>query len=101
MVKAVANKFGASILEVEAKDPNITPNTNNSRTKGITRIVIKATAAIITTSTKHTSKVITQINTKAEPKPMVSSNSEDMVMVGPLVTVIIVINTSIMAMIKQ
>ena len=35
-VKAVADNFGASIQEVEAKDPSIIPNTNdNSRTKGI------------------------------------------------------------------
>ena len=99
MVKAVANNFEASHSEAEARDLSIIHF--NFRTTGFREVHIKVTAINTVTTTNPTSRVINQICTEVKAVAVVLNKQEDMIMVGPITTIITITSISITLMISR
>ena len=98
MVKAVADNFKASHSEVEARDLSIIHI--NFRTTGFREVHIRVTAINTVATTNPTSRVINQMHTEVEAVAAVLNKQEDVVMVGPITTIITITSISITLMIS-
>ena len=87
MVKAVADNSKASHSKAEARDLSITHV--NFRIKDFREIHIRAAAINTVATANPTSRVINQTHTEVEAIAMVINKQEDMVVVGPITTIII------------
>ena len=85
MVKVITDNLEVSHKEVEAKNLNII--NVNSRNIGFREAHINRTVLNTATATSPTFREIKQITTEVEAMARVLSNSEDMVMVGPIIRV--------------
>ena len=99
LVKVVANNLEASHNKTEAKDLSIIHV--NSRTTGLREVHIRATAINTVVTANPTSRVINQIHTKVEAVAVVLNKQEDVVMVGPITTIITITSISITLMISR
>ena len=99
MVKAVAGNFKASHSEVEARDLSI--NHVNFRTTSFREVYIRVTAINTVATTHPTSRVINKIHTEVEAMAVVLNKQEDVVMVGPITTIITITSISITLMISR
>ena len=85
MVKAVTDNLEVSHKETEAKDLNII--NINCRTINIREAHINRTVLNMAPATNPIFRVVKQITTEVEAMAGVLSNSEDAVMVGPIIRV--------------
>ena len=99
IVKAVANNLEASHREAEARDLSIIHV--NFRTTGFREVHIRVTTINTVATANPTSRVINQIHTEVEAVAMVLNKQEDMVMVGPITTIITITSISITLMISR
>ena len=86
MVKAVTDNLEVLHKEAEAKDLNII--NINSRIIGFREVHINRTVLNTAIATNPTFREIKQITTEVEAMAGVLSNSEDVVMVGPIIRAI-------------
>ena len=99
LVKAVADNSEASHSEAEARDLSIIYV--NFRTTGFREVHIRVTVIHTVATTNPTSRVINQIPTEEEAVAGVLNTQEDVVMVGPITTIIIIASISIILMISR
>ena len=99
MVKVVANNSEASHSEAEARDLSIIHV--NFRITDFREVHIRVTAINTVVTTNPTSRVIDQTHTEVEAMVMVLNKQEDVVVVGPITTVIIITSISITLMISR
>ena len=99
MVKAVPDNLEALHSEAEARDLSIIHV--NFRTTGFREVHIRATAINTVATSNPTSMVINQIHTEVEAMAVVHNKQEDMVMVGPITTIITITSISITLMISR
>ena len=99
MVKVVADNFEASHSKVEARDFSIIHA--NFRTTGFREVHIRVTAINTVATANPTSRVINQICTEVEAMAAVLNRQEDVVMVGPITTIITITSISITLMISR
>ena len=100
MVKVVTDNLEVSHKEAEAKDLNII--NVNFRTIDFREAHINRTILNMATATNPNFREIKQITTEVEAVARVLSNSEDMVMVGPIIRVTMALtNISITHMINR
>ena len=99
MVKAVANDSKASHSEAEARDLSIIHI--NFRITDFREVHIRVTTINTVTTTNPTSRVINQTHTEVEAVAVVLNKQEDVVMVGPITTIIIITSISIILMISR
>ena len=99
IVKAVADNFEASHSEAGARDLSIIHI--NFRTTGFREVHIRVTAINTVATANPTSRVINQTCTETwiEAVAMVLNKQEDVVMVGPITTIITITSISITLMI--
>ena len=93
MVKAVADNSEASHSEAEARDLSIIHI--NFRITDFREVHIRVTVINTVATANFTSRVINQTHTEVKAVAMVLNKQEDVVMVGPITTIIIIIITSI------
>ena len=93
MVKAVADNSEASHKEAEARDLSIIHI--NFRITDFREVHIRVTAINTVTTANPTSRVINQTHTEVEAMAMVLKKQEDVVVVGPITTIIIITSISI------
>ena len=100
MVKVVTDNLEVSQREAEAKDLNII-NTN-FRIINFREVHFNRTVLNTATATNPIFREVKQITTEIEPMARVLSNSEDVVVVGPIIRVTMeLINISITHMINR
>ena len=99
MVKVVADNLEASHSEAEARDLSIIHI--NFRTTGLREVHIRATTINTVATTNPTSGVINQTRTEVEAMAVVLNKQKDMVMVGPIATIITITSISITLMISR
>ena len=99
LVKVVAYNLEASHSEAEARDLSIIHI--NFRTTGFREVHIRVTAINTVATANPTSRVINQIPIEEEAMARVLNKQEDMVMVGPIITIIITTSISIILMINR
>ena len=99
MVKAVADNLEASHSEAEARDLSITHV--NFRTTGLREVHIRATAINTVATANPTSRVINQTRKEVEAMAVVLNKQEDVVMVGPITTIITNTSISVTLMISR
>ena len=99
LVKAVADNLEASHSEAEARDLSIIHV--NFRTTGFREAYIRVTAINTVATANPTSRVINQIPTEEEAVAGVLNKQGDVVMVGPIITIIIITSISIILMISR
>ena len=99
MVKAVAYNSDASHSKAEARDLSIIYI--NFRITDLREVHIRVTAINTVAITNLTSRVINQMQTEVEAMAMVLNKQEDMVVVGPITTIIIITSISITLMISR
>ena len=99
MVKVVADNFEASHSEAEARDLSIIHV--NFRTTGFREVHIRVTAINTVATTNPTSRVINQTRTEVEAVAVVLNKQEDVVVVGPITTIITITSISITLMISR
>ena len=99
MVKAVADNSKASHSEAEARDLSIIHI--NFRITDFREVHIRATAINTVATANPTSRVINQTHTEVEAMAVVLNKQEDVVMVGPISTMIIITSISITLMISR
>ena len=99
MVKVVANNLEASHSEAGSRDLSIIHI--NFRTTGFREVHIRATAINTVATTNPISRVINQIPTEEEALAGVLNKQEDVVMVGPITTIIIITSITIILMISR
>ena len=99
LVKVVADILEASHSKAEARDLSIIHV--NFRTTGFREAHIRATVINTVATTNPISRVINQIPTEAEAVAGVLNKQEDVVMVGPITTIIIITSISIILMISR
>ena len=99
LVKVVANNLEASHSRAEARDISIIHV--NFRTIGFREAHIRVTAINTVATANPTSKVINQIPTEEEAMARVLNKQEDVVVVGPITTIIIITSISIILMISR
>ena len=93
LVKAVADNLEASHGEAEARDLSIIHV--NFRTTGLREVHIRVTAINTVATANPTSKVINLTHTEVEAMAVVLNKQEDVVMVGPVTTIITITSISI------
>ena len=94
MVKAVADYPKASHNEAEARDLSIIHI--NFRMTDFREVHIRVTTINTVATTNPTSRVINQTHTEVEAMVVVLNKQEDVVMVGPITTIIITISITLM-----
>ena len=99
MVKAVANNSEASRSEAEARDLSIIHV--NFRITDFREVHIRVTAINTVATANPTSREINQTHTELEAMAGVLNKQEDMVMVGPITTIITITSISITLMISR
>ena len=99
MVKAVADNFEASHSEAEARDLSIIHV--NFRTTDFREAYIRVTAINTVATANPTSRVINQIHTEVEAVAVVLNKQEDVIMIGPITTIITITSISITLMISR
>ena len=99
MVKAVADNLEALHSEAEARDLSIIHI--NFRTTGFRKVHIKVPTINTVATANPTSRVINQIHTEAEAMAMVHNKQEDLVVVGPITTIITITSINITLMISR
>ena len=99
MVKAVANNLEALHSEAEARDLSIIHV--NFRTTGFREVHIKVTAINTVAIANPISRVINQICREVEAVAVLLNKQEDVVMVGPITTIITITSISITLMISR
>ena len=99
LVKAVADNLEDSHSEAQARDLSIIHI--NFRTTGFREAHIRATAINRVATANPTSRVINQIPTEEEAVAEVLNKQEDVVVVGPITTIIIITSVSIILMISR
>ena len=99
MVKAVANNLEDLHSKAEARDLSIIHV--NFRTTGFREVHIRAAAINTVATANATSRVINQIHTEVEAMAMVHNKQEDVVVVGPITTIITITSISITLMISR
>ena len=99
MVKGVADNSEASHSEAEARDLSIIHI--NLQITDFREVHIRVTAINTVTTANTTSRVINQTHTEVEAVAMVLNKQEDVVMVGPITTIIIITSISITLMISR
>ena len=99
MVKAVANNSKASHSEAEASDLSIIHV--NFRITDFREVHIRVTAINAVATANPTSRVINQTHTEVEAVAVVLNKQEDVVVVGPITTIIIITSISITFMISR
>ena len=99
MVKAVANNFKASHSEAEARD--LSTIQVNFRITDFKEVHIRVTAINTVATINPTSRVINQTHTEVEAMAVVLNKQEDVVMVGPITTIITITSISITLMISR
>ena len=99
MVKAVANNSEASHSKAEARDLSIIHI--NFQITDFREVHIKVTTINTVATANPTSRVINQTHTEVEAMAMVLNRQEDVVMVGPITTIIIITTISITLMISR
>ena len=99
MVKAVADNSEASHSEAEARDFSIIHI--NFRTTDFREVHIRVTKINTVATTNPTSRVINQTHTEVEAMVVVLNKQEDVVIVGPITTIITVTSISITLMISR
>ena len=99
MVKAVANNFETSHSDAEARDLSIIHV--NFRTTDFREVHIRVIAINTVATANPTSRVINQTHTEVEAMAMVLNKQEDVVMVGPIITMITITSISITLMISR
>ena len=99
MVKAVADNSEASHSEAEARDLSIIHI--NLRITNFREVHIRVTAINTLATANPTSRVINQTHTEVEAMAVVLNKQEDVVMVGPITTIIIITSISITLMISR
>ena len=87
MVKVVANNSEASHSEVEARDLSIIHV--NFRITDFREVHIRVTAINTVATTNPTSRVMNQTHTEVEAVAVALNKQEDVVVVGPITTIII------------
>ena len=95
----VANNLEASHSKAGARDLSIIHV--NSRTTGFREAHIRVTAINTVATANPTSRVINQIPTEVEAMARVLNKQEDMVVVGPIITITIITSISIIFMISR
>ena len=99
MVKVVADNSKASDSKAEARDLSIIHV--NFRITDFREVHIRATTINTVATLNPTFRVINQTHTEVEAMAMVLNKQEDMVMVGPITTIIIITSISITLMISR
>ena len=99
MVKAVADNFEASHSEAEARDFSIIHI--NFRTTGFREVHTRVAATNTVATANPTSRVINQTHTEVEAVAVVFNKQEDVVMVGPITTIITITSISITLIISR
>ena len=99
MVKAVANNSEASHSKAEARDLSIIHV--NFRITDFREVHIRVTTINTVATANPTSRVINQTHTEVEAVAVVLNKQEDVVMVGPITTIIIITSISITLMISR
>ena len=99
LVKVVANNLEASHSEAEARDLSIIHV--NFRTTVFREVHIRLTAINTISTANPTSRVINQIPMEEEAMAGVLNKQEDVVVVGPTTTIMIITSISIILMIRR
>ena len=99
LVKVIVDNLEASHSKAEARDLSIIHI--NFRTTGFREAHYRVTAIDTVATTNPTSRVINQILTEEEAMAGVLNKQEDVVMVGPITTIIIITSISIILMISR
>ena len=99
MVKVIADNSKASHSKAEARDLSIIHV--NFRITDFREVHIRVTAINTVATTNPTSRVINQTHTEVEAMAVVLNKQEDLVMVGPITTIIIITSISITLMISR
>ena len=99
MVKVVANNSEASHSKAEARNLSIIHV--NFRITDFREVHIRVTAINTVATANPTSRVINQTHIEVEAMAMVLNKQQDMVVVGPVTTMIIITSISITLMISR
>ena len=99
MIKAVADNSEASHSKAEARDLSIIHV--NFRITDFREVHIRVAAINTVAIANPTSRVINQTHTEVEAMAMVLNKQKDVVMVGPITTIIIITSISITLMISR